>query len=54
MKGGYKQTVICEEQTARARSSASKDEVMRISNEDEESRRVRRWMKERRSEGVRE
>jgi hypothetical protein len=36
MRGGYKQTVISEEQTARARSSANKDEVMRMSDEDEE------------------
>jgi hypothetical protein len=35
MSGGYKQTVISEKQTARARSSASKDEVMRMKSEEE-------------------
>jgi hypothetical protein len=35
MRGGYKQTVISEEQTARARSSASKDGVMRIKRRSE-------------------
>jgi hypothetical protein len=40
MRGGYKETVISKEQTARARSSASKGEVMRMSNEDEERARA--------------
>jgi len=32
MRGGYKQTVISEDQTAKARRSASENGVRRVSN----------------------